>query len=103
MAIGLKNAGAIIPSVLSSVDFSVNEQCAQYNECDTFTPFTDDDKPVFQIEYPRGAPGGIKTAAAKDSCGSKGSEDFSIVLKGMDLDGWVQYCDGKTYNTTVEV
>lgn len=48
LAIGLKNAGDIIPDVLDVVQFSVNEQCLQYNECDTFRPFIDEGKPVFQ-------------------------------------------------------
>ena len=102
MAVGLKNAGDIIPDVLSVIDFSVNEQCAQYDECETFAAFIDDGKPVFQIEYPRGAPNDLKSDAADKSCDAKGAGDFSTVLKAMELDGWVQYCDGKSYKTEVD-
>lgn len=51
LAIGLKNAMEMIPSVLPFMDFAVNEQCNQYGECDTYKPVTDAGKPVFGIEY----------------------------------------------------
>lgn len=54
MSIGLKNAGDIIPSVIKNMQWSVNEQCAQYNECDTYAVFPQNGKPVFHIEYPKG-------------------------------------------------
>lgn len=105
MSIGLKNAQDIIPDVLDSVHFSVNEQCVQYSECDTFAAFIKDDKPVFHIEYPDGAPK-VKTSASDEICSGKGkaagADDFSTVIKKMDLDGWVEYCDGKTYDTALE-
>ncbi|SPO01409.1 related to endo alpha-1,4 polygalactosaminidase precusor [Cephalotrichum gorgonifer] len=102
LAVGLKNAGDIIPSVLPDVDFSVNEQCAQYNECDTFAAFVDDAKPVFQIEYPKGTPDKLAKSDAEKSCDGTGAGRFSTVLKKMELDGWVQYCDGKSYETAVD-
>lgn len=87
--------------MLSSVDFSVNEQCAQYNECDSFSDFVKAGKPVFQIEYPEGTPDDVEASARKDGCEGEGSDDFSTVLKDMELDGWVQFCDGKSYDTPV--
>jgi hypothetical protein len=51
MAIGLKNGGDIIGSVIDKMQWSVNEQCAQYNECDVYAAFTEVNKPVFHIEY----------------------------------------------------
>jgi len=39
MSTGLKNAGDIIKSVLPYVQFSVNEQCVEYSECETFAAF----------------------------------------------------------------
>lgn len=106
MSIGLKNAGSIIPDVLDFVDFSVNEQCIQYSECETFAAFIKADKPVFNIEYPGGAPDDVSMKVKDEICSQKGNatgtEDFSIVIKTMDLDGWVEYCDGKTYTTELE-
>ncbi|KAJ5164447.1 uncharacterized protein N7500_006277 [Penicillium coprophilum] len=51
MAIGLKNGGDIIGSVIDMMQWSVNEQCAEYNECETYAAFTEVNKPVFHIEY----------------------------------------------------
>ncbi|KAK5987402.1 hypothetical protein PT974_11529 [Cladobotryum mycophilum] len=102
MAVGLKNAGDIIPDLLDVIDFSVNEQCAQYTECETFSAFIKAGKPVFHIEYPSGAPK-IDPKKAGELCSNAGigtgSANFSTVLKKMELDGFVQYCDGKRYDT----
>ncbi|KAJ5515446.1 hypothetical protein N7527_007006 [Penicillium freii] len=51
MSIGLKNGGDIIGSVIDKMQWSINEQCAQYNECETYAAFTKVNKPVFHIEY----------------------------------------------------
>ncbi|KAJ5856140.1 uncharacterized protein N7529_010084 [Penicillium soppii] len=51
MSIGLKNGGDIIGSVIDKMQWSVNEQCAEYNECDVYAAFTKVNKPVFHIEY----------------------------------------------------
>lgn len=99
LTLGLKNAGDIIADVLPIVHFSVNEQCVEENECDTFHAFIDAGKPVFHIEYPKGAgdSGGLDDNVVQKYCNGKGaaqgSEGFSTVLKNMDLDGWVEYCD----------
>ena len=95
MSIGLKNAGDIIPDVLEDMDFSVNEQCVEYSECETFAAFIEDGKPVFNIEYPE------RESLNREICSgngkAKGTKDFSIVIKNMDLDFKVRYCDGKVY------
>ncbi|SPJ88075.1 related to endo alpha-1,4 polygalactosaminidase precusor [Fusarium torulosum] len=100
---GLKNAGSVISEVISDVHFSVNEQCVEYSECDTFAPFIDHGKPVFHIEYPKGAPGKTSTKTVGGICSGKGKADgskgFSTVIKKMNLDTWVEYCDGKTYGS----
>ncbi|CAG8899242.1 unnamed protein product [Penicillium egyptiacum] len=51
MSIGLKNGGDIIGSVIDKMQWSVNEQCAEYNECEVYAVFTEVNKPVFHIEY----------------------------------------------------
>ncbi|CRK15894.1 hypothetical protein BN1723_017445, partial [Verticillium longisporum] len=71
MSTGLKNAGSIIPDVLEDVHFSVNEQCVQFSECETFAPFIKDNKPVFHIEYPKDAPS-VSSAASKRVCTPSG-------------------------------
>jgi hypothetical protein len=96
MSIGLKNAGEIIDSVIDNMQWSVNEQCAQYEECDTFIPFTDANKPVFHIEYPKGDDTNndddVTSAQKQAACVFEGSDKFSTVIKNMELDNWVEFC-----------
>jgi len=77
--IGLKNALNIIPSVLSEMDWAVNEQCFQYSECNALQPVLDDGKPVFQIEY-----GGA--SKADQVCDEANGLGFATLIKNMDLD-----------------
>ncbi|CRK48123.1 hypothetical protein BN1723_001380 [Verticillium longisporum] len=100
LAMGLKNGGSIIKNVLPIIDFSVNEECAAYGECDLYKAVTDAGKPVFHIEYPDMTKNGVKDKdARRRACKAKGAGQFSTVMKGLDLDGWVQYCDGYEYKT----
>lgn len=110
LTLGLKNAGDIIQTVLPIVHFSVNEQCVENSECSTFHPFIDAGKPVFHIEYPDGAGEGVSAQGLKQEVVSKycsdtgdaaGSDGFSTVLKKMNLDGWVEYCDGAVKTTAI--
>ncbi|KAL2002887.1 hypothetical protein VTN02DRAFT_5673 [Thermoascus thermophilus] len=96
MSIGLKNAGGIIPSVIGNMQWSVNEQCALYDECDTYDPFIEAGKPVFHIEYPKGddtnnnSP--VTTAQKISACAFSGPRNFSTIIKNMDLDNWIETC-----------
>jgi hypothetical protein len=51
LAIGLKNDLDQIPLLVQWFDFSVNEQCHEFNECETLEPFISADKPVLNLEY----------------------------------------------------
>lgn len=51
LSVGLKNDLDQIPELVSYFDFSVNEQCHEFNECDALQPFIDAGKPVFNAEY----------------------------------------------------
>lgn len=51
MAVGLKNDLPQIPELVADFDFAVNEQCAQYEECEELTPFVEAGKAVFHVEY----------------------------------------------------
>lgn len=111
IAIGLKNALEILPKVQSVVDFAVNEQCVSHTECSSYSDFIGLGKPVFHIEYPNGVDdkNANNTTPVKDTtkwC-TKYDEDgdsvdiskLSTVLKDLDLDGWVEYCDKTEYRT----
>ena len=51
LSIGLKNDMDQIPDLLPYFDWALNEQCFEYNECETLTPFINAGKPVFNTEY----------------------------------------------------
>lgn len=96
LSIGLKNAGDIIPKVIGRMQWSVNEQCAEYEECDVYAPFVKKGKPVFHIEYPKGDETNdevmVRGAKKVQACDFEDSGDFSTVIKNMDLDNWIQTC-----------
>ena len=91
LSIGLKNGGAILPHVIEKMQWSVNEQCVQYSECDLFRPFITAGKPVFHIEYPNSAPH-VSTTQKNNVCNNTSAEGFSTLLKDMDLDDWYEAC-----------
>jgi len=91
MSIGLKNAGDIVNATVDMLQWEVNEQCGQYDECTEFQPFIDAGKPVFRIEYPDSAPD-ISTSTLDSVCNNTSAAGFSTVIKKMDLDDWVEYC-----------
>lgn len=96
MSVGLKNAGTIIPDVIKGMQWSVNEQCAQYNECDIYDAFPQAGKPVFHIEYPKGDDTNnnkpVTAQQINDACDFPDSKNFSTVIKNMNLDNWIETC-----------
>lgn len=103
LAIGLKNAGAVIPAVLPSVQFSVNEQCVQYSDCSTFAPFINASKPVFHIEYPSEVKPDFVSNFCSGTGPGAGTNGFSTVVKNMNLDGHVKYCNGQEADTPLSL
>ena len=51
LSIGLKNDMDQIPDLLSYFDWALNEQCFEFDECETLLPFIEAGKPVFHVEY----------------------------------------------------
>ena len=51
LAVGLKNAAELIPALVAQFDFSVNEECHEFDECDPYRAFVAAGKPVFNAEY----------------------------------------------------
>lgn len=52
LGVALKNDLEQVDSLVDYFDFSVNEQCFQYNECHHLLPFIRAGKPVLNAEYP---------------------------------------------------
>jgi len=51
MSVGLKNDGDQVKDLIDYVDWALDEQCFQYNECNVFQPFLDRNMAVFECEY----------------------------------------------------
>ncbi|WP_033284171.1 endo alpha-1,4 polygalactosaminidase [Streptomyces sp. NRRL F-525] len=83
MSVGLKNDLDQIPALVSDFDFAVNEQCAQYDECDTLTPFIKANKAVFHVEYD------LPTARF---CPDSRHLKLSSLLKKPELGAWRRSC-----------
>lgn len=75
LGIGLKNNVEQLSQLGSVVDFAVNEQCAEYNECNRYQSFLASGKAVFTIEYA----GALTQLCAKRPAG------MTVVLKDWSL------------------
>lgn len=51
LLIALKNDLAQISELVEDFDFAVNEECAEFDECDAYGPFVDAGKAVLSAEY----------------------------------------------------
>ena len=103
LSLALKNAGNIVPTVMDIVEYSVQEQCIEYHNCDQFMPFIRANKPVFHVEYPKGDKTNnnnlIATGAQESICDDSAAAGFSTIIKNIDLDDWIQPCQSnKTYS-----
>ncbi|MCJ1327278.1 hypothetical protein MMC10_003946 [Thelotrema lepadinum] len=98
LSIGLKNAGEIVPRVVQAMQWSVNEQCIQYEECDLYAPFIRAEKPVFNVEYPKGDTSNdksIDSTKLSKICNQEAndSDGFSTIVKNLNLDAWIEFCN----------
>ncbi|MFJ8017982.1 endo alpha-1,4 polygalactosaminidase [Streptomyces sp. NPDC096339] len=83
MAVGLKNDLDQIPALVGEFDFAVNEQCAEYSECERLTPFVEAGKAVFHAEY--------ELPPAR-FCERSRELKLSSMQKHLDLDAWRRPC-----------
>ncbi|MDR4516596.1 MAG: endo alpha-1,4 polygalactosaminidase [Nitrosomonas sp.] len=84
LSVGLKNDLEQIPELVDFYDFSVNEQCHEFDECDTLEPFIQAGKPVLNAEYLQKF---SDDADERDAlCGSANNALFSTLILPLDLD-----------------
>ncbi|MEU7277608.1 endo alpha-1,4 polygalactosaminidase [Streptomyces sp. NPDC045431] len=83
LAVGLKNDLDQIPDLVQDFDFAVNEQCAQFRECERLRPFLTAGKAVFHVEYE------LPTRAF---CPQAERLRTSSILKRYELDAWREPC-----------
>ncbi|KAJ3316659.1 hypothetical protein HDU93_004360 [Gonapodya sp. JEL0774] len=87
--VALKNCGDLLSELVPWFDFGVVEQCVQYNECGTYTPFIAAGKAVFDIEY----------SGTKDSlCAKTNPLNIDAQLKALALSAPVTQC--RTYSNS---
>ncbi|MFB7451462.1 endo alpha-1,4 polygalactosaminidase [Streptomyces sp. NPDC056194] len=83
LSVGLKNDLDQIPQLLPDFDFAVNEQCAEYEECDALVPFVTAGKAVFHVEY---------ELTTGQFCPQAGKLGLSSMRKRYELDAWRRPC-----------
>ncbi|MFD9126487.1 endo alpha-1,4 polygalactosaminidase [Kitasatospora sp. NPDC059571] len=83
LGVGLKNDLAQIPALVDVFDFSVDEQCAEFDECAALTPFIKQNKAVLHVEY---------NVQPADFCGRARSLGLSSMAKHKELDAWRKPC-----------
>jgi hypothetical protein len=76
MAVGLKNDLAQADELVDEVEFQVNEECIQYDDCAELAVFTEADKPVWSIEY---------TGSPDEVCPQAEALGFATWIKDLDL------------------
>jgi hypothetical protein len=77
LSVGLKNDVEQIPELVDSFEFAVNEECAEFDECDGLKPFTDAGKAVFHAEY---------ESSPSEYCADSKALKLSSVKKNLNLD-----------------
>ncbi len=89
LAIALKNDLNQTDSLVAYVDFALNEQCHEFDECDVYGGFTAAGKPVLNAEYrSRWA----TNVAARDSlCQAAASEGLRTLVLPLALDDAFRY------------
>jgi hypothetical protein len=51
LAVALKNDLEQVPELVDHMDFAINEQCFEFDECDRLLPFVRAGKAVLHVEY----------------------------------------------------
>ncbi len=84
LSVGLKNDLDQIAELVDYFDFSVNEQCHEFSECDALQPFIDAGKPVFNAEYASEFVN--NTAAREEVCAATRALGLHTLVLPLDLD-----------------
>ena len=84
LSIGLKNDMDQIPDLLTHFDWALNEECFQFEECETLLPFIEAGKAVFNVEY---------SLETSEFCPEAKRLGFNSLKKNLDVDAWREPCD----------
>jgi len=89
LSIGLKNDLDQVSALVNDFDWALNEQCNEYNECNTLVPFINAGKAVFNAEY---------KGNTANFCPKMNSMKISSIKKNLDLDAPMTPCWTDTDN-----
>lgn len=93
LSVGLKNDLDQIVDLEPYFDFSLNEQCHTYNECEKMKPFIEANKPVLNAEYKQKYVDN-KNGERDTMCAESLSLKFKTLILPLDLDDSFRYsCD----------
>jgi hypothetical protein len=100
MSIGLKNSMAILPDVENIIQFAVNEQCVEKNECSEYSSFLKR-KPVFHVEYTDSTVKLSKKRMCLADTADKSLKYMSTIITTTVLKGNGQFCDEARFEMKV--
>lgn len=83
LSVGLKNDLNQIEDLVVYFDWSLNEQCFQYDECELLLPFIQANKAVFGVEY---------SGDPAQFCPQANNLSLDWLMKNLDLDAWRLDC-----------
>jgi hypothetical protein len=81
LSIGLKNDPDQVNDLINYYDFAVVEECFEYDECDPFDIFVQNEKAVFGVEY------NVGDKPNDYFCAEADRRSFSWMLMPLELDG----------------
>ncbi len=89
LAVGLKNDLDQVATLVDDFDFSLDEQCHEYDECELLQPFVQAGKPVFVAEY---LDRYVSDTGERDAlCASSRSAGLHTLVLPVDLDDSFRY------------
>jgi hypothetical protein len=83
LSIAMKSDTNQIAELESYFDFSVDEECIEYSECNLLEPFIKAGKAVFEVEY---------TKTPSQFCAQLNALKFMAMQKKLELDAWSAPC-----------
>jgi hypothetical protein len=91
LAVALKNDVEQLSQLEPSFDFAINEQCHQFEECNGYTVFTSNNKPVLNAEY---ASRYRRPAARQALCAAARTQHLRTLVLAKSLDDSYRFsCD----------
>jgi len=97
LGIGLKNDLSQVNALVNYFDFAINEQCFVFKECSKLSPFIQQKKAVFTVEYKKKY---LDKQEMVKLCNASQQEHFNTNILPRNLDGsWRYNCSDYLFHT----